>query len=229
MLLLLLLSASSALANAALLEQGENVIIGPQMGNGFYGLSVLDTNHFNQGDKYMGLYRYGYGHAGISLGNGIGIRMASSSGWRWLGGLKEQEGLAPLVALEGGGHLEYNTNALIHSYYQWQPGVAVGVQANIAGWHSTLMLQAGPTLGNYSSPNMLPYIEPRVGAGLYTHVGPISIGGTLSLIGPHSDLSVDVLALIGRTYIGARYEHAEGGTAYPYANTFFLLVTQPVW
>jgi hypothetical protein len=228
MLALLLLSAASSLASAALISNDENVIVGLHAENGFYGVAGLDTNHFNQGDKYMGIYRYGYGHGGFSLGNGIGLRMQSNSGWRWLGGLREAEGIAPIVALEGGGHLQYNTNSLIHSYYQWTPGLAFGIQTNAKGWRTTMVVQAGPTIGNYSSPNMIPYIESRIGAGFYTNAGPLNLGGTLSRIGPHSGLSVDLLIKVDGFYLGSRYEHSEGAGK-PDSNAFFLLVTQPMW
>lgn len=198
--------AALLLSTTCWADWGGTVALGPLVscheGQCFYGLAVAEPNHFDQETREYGFKRYGFGHGGIVIGNGIGLDMQSSSGFL----LKPFAG--PLRgAAEIGGRLWVNTNGAILSHYAWHPGLGVGPGFELFGARIQLLAKGGLNVSNYGYQDILPRFRLYTAAGLYLYTKSVSVGAEARTYDGQVHFTADALLHVYKdSTLGARIE-----------------------
>lgn len=163
----------------------------------FYGLVIGEPNHFDQSEKQPGNYRYGFGEGGLHLGNGFGLKLASSGGIAFIGVKDSDKILSPLVGLDFGGQVNLNTNGSARSYYQWFPGLSLGLQTRVNDLQLSIMGKGGLGLGNFTSQGLAPSGALSAGGAAYLMYKGFGVGLDVVRFGGSTHVSGSVLGALG--------------------------------
>lgn len=203
---LILLLIASLLPHSAQCDPGIGASQTQGNGGNLYSLEIGDYAHFNQKEKILGFYRYGFGRGSLEIGNGIGVNLSSDGGFTLWGLYDSGDGIMPQLGLDIGGRVRVNSNQVVKSYYEWLPAATWGPQFRLGDVNILLVGKAGAALGTFDKSGILPDASGLLAGALYVNTPFIDLGISYSEFGGNKLISFDTIYKCDKLSLGLRVE-----------------------
>lgn len=173
----------------------------------YYSLLLEDVHHFNQlNNTLYHVVEYGYGHAEFEFGNGFGVNLTANSGMAWVHMRPDQEGVHLFFGTDIGGRLILNTDGDVHSYYEWLPALAPGLQFGLGQSRLVIAGKLGVAVGDYDRPNWWPDANASYGLGIDLATQHFFFGADMLYFGSNQMYTADALVKLNDYWFGVRGE-----------------------